>query len=322
MESRVLLAKPAFPQKGSDHLRPFTPRVRHTRAQLVASGLRHAIPWNFSDVSLLASDESSRPASTPPMATLLQSKPDVAPPARFARQLPLGKCNCGGKCESCRPTPSSHTTALLQVPEDSPLGTDDDDGVAVDLGGSHTTEQNGDGLDGGQGEQDSADSGGGSLQITVGSGGPLCFNGGGSSACNLSSGEYTIRSNDNTCCTKDCTQQHEATHVKDITGWGCCKRASAAYTQSASPGKVAEMYNTWLERARALTECHAYTNDVTCATAMQKSNDCNGKGKDSACCLSILSYKNRYSDEAKNYCKIAPAKAPACPNFDLATVLP
>src|ERR1035437_511735 len=138
MESPALLPKPASPQKGSDHLRPFTPRVRHPRAQLVASGLRHAIPWNFSDVSLLASD-------------------------------------------------------------------------------------------------------------------------GGSSACNLSSGEYTIRSNDNTCCTKDCTQQHEATHVKDITGWGCCKRASAAYTQSASPGKVAEMYNTWLERARALTECHAYT---------------------------------------------------------------
>jgi hypothetical protein len=55
---------------------------------------------------------------------------------------------------------------------------------------------------------------------------------------------------------------------------------------------------------------------------MEKTNDCKGKGKDSDCCVSIRSYKNRYADEAAKYCKVAPAKAPACPNFDLATVLP
>ena len=80
--------------------------------------------------------------------------------------------------------------------------------------------------------------------------------------------------------------------------------------------------NKWLEQVRPLTECHAYTNDVKCATKMEKTNDCKGKGKDSDCCVSIRSYKNRYADEAAKYCKVAPAKAPACPNFDFATVLP
>jgi hypothetical protein len=82
------------------------------------------------------------------------------------------------------------------------------------------------------------------------------------------------------------------------------------------------MYRQWLERARPTTECNAYRNDVKCATAMEKTNDCNGKGKDSACCLSILSYKNKYSDEADKYCKVAEAKIPPCPDFGLATVLP
>ena len=70
--------------------------------------------------------------------------------------------------------------------------------------------------------------------------------------------------------------------------------------------------NKWLEQVRPLTECHAYTNDVKCATKMEKTNDCKGKGKDSDCCTYVD--KDRYADEA--------AKAPACPNFDLATVLP
>jgi len=61
---------------------------------------------------------------------------------------------------------------------------------------------------------------------------------------------------------------------------------------------------------------------VKCATAMEKSNDCNGKGKDSACCLSILSYKNKYSEQADKYCKMAQATLPPCPNFGLATLLP
>lgn len=322
MALRALVAKPASHRNGLDRTRAFAPRLRQIPAQLRVSEVRPAVPWNFSDVPLFANGEGVRPASAPFVSRPIRSGRQMVSRSHFASRSPQGKCDCGGACKSCQQTKASYTSSLLQVPEDSPVGTEDDDGAAMDLGGSSSTQQDGDGTDRVQGAQDEGNSGGGARQITQGSGGPLCHNGGGSSACDLSSGEYKILSNDNTCCTKDCTQQHEATHVADVTGWGCCKQASAVYTQSASPGKVAGMYNKWLEQARPLTECHAYTNDVKCATAMQKASDCSGKGKDSACCLSILSYKNKYSDMAADYCKVAPAKAPPCPNFALASLLP
>ena len=216
---------------------------------------------------------------------------------------------------------SYSSPATFQVPEDAPVGTEDPDGGVVD-DNSAVTQQNGD--DGseanGDGSQGPSALGSDSPPANPGAGGPLCLNGGGDSSCNFAAGEYQINHNYNTCCTRDCTQQHEARHVQDLGD--CCKKASAARTSSANPGKVLEMYNRWLEQARPRTECNAYRNDVTCATAMEKANDCNGKGKDSACCLSILSYKNRYRDEAEQVCKAAPAKIPPCPNFDLASVLP
>jgi hypothetical protein len=159
------------------------------------------------------------------------------------------------------------------------------------------------------------------LQPTPGGRPFLCHNGGGSSACNISSGEYEIQSIDNTCCTEECTAQHEQQHVKDFTAWGCCKKAADAWRTTANRGKVVEMYNAWLDKARPLSECNAYRNDVKCATALQHTKDCNGKGKDTDCCLDILDYKNRYSTLAADYCARAPSKVPPCPNFDLATLL-
>ena len=150
----------------------------------------------------------------------------------------------------------------------------------------------------------------------------LCANGGGSSSCHVDSGKYEVDSNDNTCCTRDCTQQHELQHVKDYTAWGCCRKAADAFGKSARPEKVVSMYNAWLEEARPLSECNAYRNDVKCATAMYNAKDCGGKGKNSDCCSDISSYKNKYSEKAADYCGKAPSKAPPCPNFDLATLLP
>jgi hypothetical protein len=150
----------------------------------------------------------------------------------------------------------------------------------------------------------------------------FCANGGGSSACDLDTGAYKFLSNDNTCCTKDCTQQHEMIHVVDHTAWGCCKKASDARRGSANPGKVVEMYRQWAAQANLVTECHAYTNDVKCATAMEKANDCAGRGKDTDCCFDIGVYKRKYLDLAADYCKRAPAKVPRCPLFGLASSVP
>jgi hypothetical protein len=209
-----------------------------------------------------------------------------------------------------------------QVPVDAPEGTEDPDTAVSDKADMSSTQQDG-------GDDSPADRNGGqgatalSNDPTFGNpsaGAPLCHNGGGASSCDFSSGEYKITSNDNTCCTADCTQQHEARHVQDLGD--CCKKASDARKSSAAPDKVVNSYRQWLEQARPTTECNAYRNDVKCATALEKTNDCSGKGKDSACCLSISSYKSRYRDMAGKFCKGAPTKIPDCPNFAIATLLP
>jgi hypothetical protein len=214
--------------------------------------------------------------------------------------------------------PGYSVPATNQVPVDAPAGTEDPDtGISGDA-----TQQ-----DGGDGSQANGDGGQGAIALGAdsppgvsGAGGPLCSNGGGSSSCDFSTGQYKIDSNDNTCCTADCTQQHEARHVQDLGD--CCKKASDARKDSAAPDKILKLYRKWLETARPTTECNAHRNDVRCATALEKTNDCNGRGKDSSCCLSILSYKNHYGEIANQICAGAPAKIPPCPNFALASLLP
>jgi len=216
----------------------------------------------------------------------------------------------------------SMASTLFQVPEDAPEDAEDTYDAGVQgAGDSSGTQQIGDGD-----TQTNGPDGQGSAVPTsdsppgAGGGAPLCHNGGGSSDCDISSGEYKIISNDNSCCTRDCTQQHEARHVQDLGA--CCKKASDAARGSAAPEKVVNMYKQWVDKARPTTECNAYRNDVKCATAMEKANDCNGKGKDSTCCVSIRSYEIKYSEQADKYCKMAQATLPPCPNFDLAPMLP
>jgi hypothetical protein len=212
--------------------------------------------------------------------------------------------------------------ATNQVPVDAPEGTEDPDTAVSEDADMSATQQ-----DGGDDSPANGNDGQGATALsddpTFGNpsaGAPLCHNGGGASSCDFSSGEYKITSIDNTCCTADCTQQHEARHVQDLGD--CCKKASDARKSSAAPDKVVNRYRQWLEQARPTTECNAYRNDVKCATALEKTNGCSGKGKDSACCLSISSYKSRYGELAEKFCKGAPTKIPDCPNFDLATLLP
>jgi len=143
-----------------------------------------------------------------------------------------------------------------------------------------------------------------------------CRNGGGSSVCNMNTGNYDITANGNTCCTKDCTQQHEQTHVADVTASGCCKAASAAYTaKGADKNVVVGKYNDWMAVADPVTECHAYNAGVACAEALEKTKDCAGAGKGTDCCKDIAGYKSFYGNLAKTTCATAPAKMPACPAF-------
>ncbi|MCZ7385150.1 MAG: hypothetical protein O8C63_10450 [Candidatus Methanoperedens sp.] len=150
--------------------------------------------------------------------------------------------------------------------------------------------------------------------LLAGSG--TCQNGGGDSNCDPVKGEFKIMSNNNTCCTKDCTQQHEQKHVDDVTGWGCCKSLSVAWNApGAKKSELAKKYNEWLSKIEAITECHAYTNDVTCADALAKTKDCSGAGKDTDCCKDIDDYRTKYASLAKSYCAKAPKAAPPCPSY-------
>jgi len=143
-----------------------------------------------------------------------------------------------------------------------------------------------------------------------------CFNGGAESGCDMDNGAYKIYRNRNTCCTKICSLKHEQTHVSDMTNWGCCKAASVAYNaQGADKGAIVDKYNTWLNRARTLTECHAYTNGVACANQLAREKDCAGAGKDSDCCKDIAQYRSAYAAKAKTFCDAAPKDPPACPAF-------
>jgi hypothetical protein len=143
-----------------------------------------------------------------------------------------------------------------------------------------------------------------------------CVNGGAASGCDPENGAYTIYSNSNTCCTKDCSRLHEQTHVSDITGWGCCKALSVAYNiKGADKGALVQKYNDWLARAIDLTECHAYSNGVDCADQLARTKDCAGAGRSTDCCKGIPEYRTKYAAKAKTRCDRAPKEPPPCPAF-------
>jgi hypothetical protein len=143
-----------------------------------------------------------------------------------------------------------------------------------------------------------------------------CINGGAGSTCHFDTGVFKMDNNDNTCCTKGCTAAHEAVHKRDIDGWGCCAAASTAFNaKGADKAKVAKTYNDWQNKVVAITECNAYSNDVTCADALAKAKDCSGAGKGTDCCKDIEDYKTRYGALAKTNCAAAPKKAEPCPKF-------
>jgi hypothetical protein len=143
-----------------------------------------------------------------------------------------------------------------------------------------------------------------------------CVNGGAASACNPATGVYVINSNNNTCCTKPCSQQHEQTHVNDVTGWGCCTALSAAYNRPGADRNAAvQKYNTWLAAVYDITECNSLTSDVACADQMLTAKDCNGAGRNTDCCKDIVDYKANFGAQKATVCGRAPRTVAPCPAF-------
>lgn len=226
------------------------------------------------------------------------------------------KCACGGAtktsgpCEACsskqfekKHSPLRHDFSKVRVHGNSPRPTSA--GFTLQPAITHQpTEET-------EKEEYSTEG----IRMTL-AGSGTCVNGGAASACSPATGVYVINSNSNTCCTKDCSQKHEQTHVNDVTGWGCCAALSTAYNKpGADKNALVTKYNTWLAKVYDITECNSLTSDVTCADQMFTAKNCAGAGKDTDCCKDIVDYKANFGAQKTTVCGRAPKKVEPCPTF-------
>ena len=84
---------------------------------------------------------------------------------------------------------------------------------------------------------------------------------------------YMITKIDNDCCTRPCTIEHESIHVKDRDD--CCKKyLRATKAPGADMKKIKQMADDWDAVARPVSECKAYTNDLTCGQRLAVEKRC------------------------------------------------
>ncbi len=90
-----------------------------------------------------------------------------------------------------------------------------------------------------------------------------CFDGAG----------YIITKIDNDCCTRPCTVEHESIHVRDLDA--CCRAYHRARkADGADEATVTATYQKWRDVARKVSECRAYSNDITCAQRLAIEKGC------------------------------------------------
>lgn len=239
------------------------------------------------------------------------------------------KCACGGACESCRKgrdhasrqhvSPESGRD-FSQVPVRAPEA---GRGLAQEL-----TLPKGSGVIGGP-TYESSDT---------------CEVGRSESNCFPDAGAYLIGIIANDCCTRPCTVEHEMQHVRDM-GACCSAYAKALKRPGADALRLTEAWSVWKEQARPITECRAYTNDITCAQKLAQLQGCapenrrpaksgvlasdegpsgdasesataqkalpkerkppRGTSALSACCIDIAWYEQAFRDEAEKACSSA-----------------
>jgi hypothetical protein len=148
-----------------------------------------------------------------------------------------------------------------------------------------------------------------------------CLNGGGSSFCNPETGNYDIEPSTNTCCTKECTELHEAEHRRDMDGWGCCKDFSERVVPARDNGGdvqcFVDTFKRWLDVVTPLTECHAYRVSVNCADRLSREKRCDtDAGRRTVCCQKIKQYRDGMEAKRRESCNAAPRQAPPCPHYD------
>jgi hypothetical protein len=75
--------------------------------------------------------------------------------------------------------------------------------------------------------------------------------------------------NNNTTCTKGCTQEHEDKHAADFLP--CCKKARAAFqANGANKSEIMRKWNDYILSSRNWAECRAYNISITCGEKLKK----------------------------------------------------
>lgn len=144
----------------------------------------------------------------------------------------------------------------------------------------------------------------------VGTATVACYGGGGGSRCNPGTGNYDIIYNNNKCCTRDCTQQHEQQHVTDLQP--CCKALNAKISAGGDRDTLVKQFNTWMSSGAAdWSECNSYKVSISCGEALRKTNKCDSTK--STCCDEIDDYLSNARAQKTSFCAKAPKGLPTCP---------
>ena len=130
------------------------------------------------------------------------------------------------------------------------------------------------------------------------------------SACNIFTGEYEIKFNDNQTCTRDCSTMHEQRHQFDLGP--CCKAAAARVAAGADARQTQIDWNNWVTSgAGPWSECNAHAISVSCGQSVQSFNNCDSVS--SQCCSDANYYVYQQKRAQKVACLTAPPDKPDCP---------
>ncbi len=138
---------------------------------------------------------------------------------------------------------------------------------------------------------------------------PPCFGRGGGSQCDPDTGVYEMVYNEDTCCTRDCTELHEQQHKIDFGD--CCRALHNKIEEGGDRDKLVEQYDRWRQSgASDWSECNAYTVSVNCAETLRTKNRCDIQS--SECCDVIDSYLAGHRRKQREHCGRA-TFTPLCP---------
>lgn len=136
----------------------------------------------------------------------------------------------------------------------------------------------------------------------------------GGTNCDASTGTAVATTTNNDPCTRDCSAQHEAKHVADISP--CCAKAGAAHRKAqtqADKDAVQQKFDDWMIANQNFLECRAYEVSITCGQAKQRKLKCAESPYNDKCCAPINRYVTSAMRQKSGTCNNAGPKLTDCP---------